>query len=71
MKVFEDNVLVCSMLEEFGNGRIFVVEGGGSLRIVFVGGNVVKLVEMNGWVGFVIFGCVCDVDEINECVVGV
>ncbi|XP_024399726.1 uncharacterized protein [Physcomitrium patens] len=71
VKVFEDNVLVRSTLEEPGNGRILVVEGGGSLRTALVGGNVAKLAETNGWAGLVIFGCVRDVDEINECAVGV
>lgn len=71
VKVFEDNVLVWKVFEELGKGKILVVDGGGSMCMVFVGGNVVKLVEMFGWVGLVIFGCVCDVDEINDCVIGV
>jgi regulator of ribonuclease activity A len=40
LKVFEDNVLVRTMLETPGNGRVLVVDGGGSLRCALVGGNL-------------------------------
>ncbi|KAI5005553.1 hypothetical protein ZWY2020_032796 [Hordeum vulgare] len=32
LKVFEDNVVVRKFLEEKGQGRVLVVDGGGSLR---------------------------------------
>ncbi|KAI5006854.1 hypothetical protein ZWY2020_042066 [Hordeum vulgare] len=32
LKVFEDNVVVCGFLEEKAQGRVLVVDGGGSLR---------------------------------------
>lgn len=71
VKVFEDNVLVRKTLEEPGQGKVLVVDGGGSMRTALVGGNVAKLAETSGWAGLVIFGCVRDVDEINECAIGV
>ena len=37
LKVFEDNALVRATLETPGNGRVLVVEGGGSLRCALVG----------------------------------
>ena len=40
-KVFEDNVLIREFLEERGNGRVLVVDGGGSLRCAILGGNPV------------------------------
>ena len=39
LKVFEDNVLARQFLEEKGNGRVLVVDGGGSLRCAILGGN--------------------------------
>ncbi|KAF7105267.1 hypothetical protein CFC21_106096 [Triticum aestivum] len=71
VKVFEDNVLVRGILEEKGEGRVLVVDGGGSLRRALLGGNIAMLAQNNGWAGIVINGCVRDVDEINECDIGV
>ncbi|KAH9606752.1 hypothetical protein KSS87_009535 [Heliosperma pusillum] len=71
LKVFEDNVLVREFLEEKGNGRVLVVDGGGSLRCAILGGNPVQQAQNNGWSGIVVNGCVRDVDEINSCDIGV
>ena len=71
VKCFEDNVLLRKTLEEPGSGKVLVVDGGGSLRNALVGGNVAKLAETSGWAGLVIFGCVRDVDELNDCAIGV
>ncbi|PHU17374.1 putative 4-hydroxy-4-methyl-2-oxoglutarate aldolase 2 [Capsicum chinense] len=71
LKVFEDNVLVREFLEEKGNGRVLVVDGGGSLRCAILGGNPVVQAQNNGWAGIVVNGCVRDVDEINGCDIGV
>ncbi|WP_109478595.1 ribonuclease E activity regulator RraA [Paraburkholderia sp. C35] len=71
LKVFEDNTLVRAVLEEKGAGRVLVVDGGGSLRCALVGGNLSRLAEKNGWAGIVVYGCVRDVLELNECNLGV
>ncbi|RYF03513.1 MAG: RraA family protein [Oxalobacteraceae bacterium] len=70
LKVFEDNVLVRTALETPGNGRVLVVDGGGSLRCALVGGNLGKLAEKNGWSGVVVNGCVRDSEELDACDVG-
>ena len=71
LKVFEDNVLVRSTLETPGNGRVLVVDGGGSLRCALVGGNLGVLAEKNGWAGIIVNGCVRDSVELNGCDVGI
>jgi regulator of ribonuclease activity A len=71
LKVFEDNVLVRAALETPGNGRVLVVDGGGSLRCALVGGNLGVLAEKNGWAGIVVHGCIRDSEEINACDIGV
>lgn len=71
LKVFEDNVLVRELLEEKGNGRVLVVDGGGSVRCAILGGNPVVQAHNNGWAGIVVNGCIRDVDEINGCDIGV
>lgn len=71
LKVFEDNVLVRSTLETPGDGRVLVVDGGGSLRCALVGGNLGVLAEKNGWAGIVVNGCIRDSAEINARDIGV
>uniref|UniRef100_A0A1D1Y6A1 4-hydroxy-4-methyl-2-oxoglutarate aldolase n=1 Tax=Anthurium amnicola TaxID=1678845 RepID=A0A1D1Y6A1_9ARAE len=71
LKVFEDNVLVREFLEQKGNGRVLVVDGGASMRCAILGGNPVQQAQNNGWAGIVVNGCIRDVDEINGCDIGV
>lgn len=71
LKVFEDNTLVRSTLETDGKGQVLVVDGGGSKRCALVGGNLGILAEKNNWAGIVVYGCVRDTLELNECNVGI
>jgi len=71
LKVFEDNVLVRAVLEEPGDGRVLVIDGGGSLRCALVGGNLAKLGLDNGWHGLIVYGCIRDAEEIGELPIGV
>ena len=47
-KVFEDNALVRTLLEEPGAGRVLVIDGGGSMRCALVGGNLAQLAVQEG-----------------------
>ncbi|KAK6947165.1 Ribonuclease E inhibitor RraA/RraA-like protein [Dillenia turbinata] len=71
LKIFEDNVLVRELLETKGEGRVLVIDGGGSMRCALVGGNLAQLAQNMGWAGIVVNGCIRDVDEINGCDIGV
>lgn len=71
VQVHEDNALVRSELEQPGQGRVLVIDGGGSLRRALVGGQLGVLAEHNGWAGIVVDGCIRDCDEINVCQIGV
>lgn len=71
VKVFEDNALVRSLLEEPGAGRVLIVDGGGSRRCALVGGNLAKLAATNGWKGLIVNGCIRDSAEIRATGVGV
>lgn len=71
LKVFEDNALVRTALEQPGNGSVLVIDGGASLRRALVGGQLALLAQDNGWSGIVVDGCVRDSDEINSCEIGV
>lgn len=71
LKVFEDNQQVRDMLASPGEGRVLVVDGGGSLRCALVGGNLGQLGVDNGWAGILVYGCIRDAVEINEQAIGV
>ena len=70
VKVFEDNVLVRQILSEAGNGRVLVVDGGGSLRCALVGGLIAQLAQKNRWSGIIVFGCIRDLAEVNATAIG-
>ncbi|GAA6141298.1 ribonuclease E activity regulator RraA [Hydrogenophaga sp. 5NK40-0174] len=71
VKCFEDNTPVKAMVESEGQGRVLVVDGGGSLRRALLGGNLGAAAARNGWAGVVIDGCVRDVGELIESEVGI
>ncbi len=71
LRVFEDNALVRATLETPGEGRVLVIDGGGSLARALVGGNLGKLAEANGWAGLVVYGAVRDSVELAACPVGI
>jgi regulator of ribonuclease activity A len=71
IKVFEDNALVRATLETAGEGRVLVVDGGGSERCALVGGNLGQLAVKNKWAGLVVYGYIRDSEEIAGQSVGV
>lgn len=71
LKLFEDNSLVRESLEQPGNGRVLVVDGGGSLRCALLGGNLAALAEKNGWAGVIVYGAVRDTRELAAARVGI
>jgi regulator of ribonuclease activity A len=71
LKVFEDNALVRTLLEEAGDGRVLVIDGGGSIRCALVGGNLAALAATNGWHGVIVNGCVRDTEELQDTELGV
>jgi regulator of ribonuclease activity A len=71
VKVFEDNQMVGTLLEEPGDERVLVVDGGGSMRCALLGGNLAKLGVANHWRGIVVNGCVRDTEEIGAMPIGV
>jgi regulator of ribonuclease activity A len=71
VKCFEDNSKIKELAGQPGQGRIMVVDGGGSLRRALLGDMIAAHALANGWAGFVIFGCIRDVDEIGAMDLGV
>lgn len=71
VKVFEDNSLVRAELEEPGDGRVLVVDGGASMRCALVGDNLAALGHDNGWAGIIVNGCIRDAAPISTIDIGV
>lgn len=71
IKCFEDNSLVKAAVDSAGDGRVLVVDGGGSLRRALLGGNLGAAAAKNGWAGVVIDGCVRDVMELAAHRIGI
>lgn len=71
VRCHEDNVLLRRRLSEPGDGRVLVVDGGGSLRCALLGDNIAGLARDNGWAGVVLNACVRDVDELAHVPVGI
>jgi regulator of ribonuclease activity A len=71
VKCFEDNSVVKQLAAEAGEGRVMVVDGGGSMRRALMGDQVAAEAATNGWAGAVIFGCVRDIDELATTELGI
>ena len=76
VKCFEDNSRVKALLnsdgkDKDGNGKVLVVDGGGSMRCALLGDMIAESAIDNGWAGVVIYGCVRDVDDLAQMGIGV
>jgi RraA family protein len=70
LKLFEDNSLVREALADDGNGKVLVIDGGGSLRCALVGDQLAILAHKNHWQGVVVYGCIRDSDDIHDIDLG-
>jgi regulator of ribonuclease activity A len=71
VRCFEDNVLLRAQVSEPGDGRVLVVDGGGSFACALLGDNIAELAVSNGWAGIVVNGCVRDVVALVELPIGI
>ncbi|RDE24757.1 putative 4-hydroxy-4-methyl-2-oxoglutarate aldolase [Motiliproteus coralliicola] len=71
IKAYEDNSLVREQVAQPGQGKVLVVDGGGSMRRAMLGDMLAEKAADNGWEGIVIYGCIRDVDAIGETDLGV
>ena len=71
VKCFEDNGLIRSVLEQNGAGRVLLIDGGGSLRKALIDADLAVMAEENEWEGIVVYGCVREVDNLEEMNLGI
>jgi len=60
VKCFEDNSRVKELVATAGEGRVLVVDGGGSTRCALLGDMLGRAAVESGWAGIVVWGCVRD-----------
>jgi regulator of ribonuclease activity A len=71
VRTYEDNVIVRQILEEPGNGRVLVVDGGGSLRRAILGDHIAEIAFKSGWAGVLINGCIRDIAGLSKISIGI
>jgi regulator of ribonuclease activity A len=71
VRCMEDNSRIREAVNSPGEGRVLVVDGGGSVRRALVGGNLAAAAAKNGWAGIVVDGAVRDAAELAACGIGI
>ncbi len=71
MRCFEDNTRIKEILATPGEGKVLLVDGGGSVRCALLGDQIAGEAARQGWEGVVIFGCVRDREALRALPLGV
>ena len=71
IKALEDNSRVREAVAEPGQGRVLVIDGGGSLRRSMLGDMLAEKAVANGWSGVLVHGAIRDSAAIGRLALGV
>lgn len=71
VKCFEDRELIDRVLSEPGEGKVLLIDGGGSLRRALLDSESAQLAVENNWEGIVCYGCVREVDLLEDFDIGI
>lgn len=71
LRAFEDNSLVREIVRTPGEGRVLVVDGGGSRRCALLGDLLAQAAVDHGWAGVIVAGCIRDSERIATMPLGV
>ncbi len=71
LSCYEDNSLVRELVTRPGQGRVMVIDGGGSLRRALLGDLLALKAAEQGWEGILIHGAVRDVGTLAMLALGV
>lgn len=71
VKCFENNPLVRKALEQSGDGKVLVVDGGGSMRCALLGDMLAEIAIKNKWNGIIIYGCIRDSAALANLEIGI
>lgn len=71
VKTHEVNTCVRELAHSPGEGRVMVIDGGGSLRRALMGDMIAAAASENGWAGAIIIGAVRDIDMLAQTDLGI
>ena len=71
VQCLDDNSRVKEAVNTPGNGRVLLVDAGGTVRRSMVGGLLAEAAARNGWAGVVVWGAVRDKAELAAAELGV
>ena len=71
VKCFESNGLIAEVLEENGEGRVLVIDGGGAVRRGLMDAELAQLAVDNGWEGIIVYGAVRQIQQLENLDIGI
>jgi regulator of ribonuclease activity A len=71
VQCFEDNSRVKELVASSGDGRVLLVDGGGSTRCALLGDMIGTEALEQGWAGIVVHGCIRDTAALAALELGV
>ncbi len=71
VKCFESNGLIAEVLEENGEGRVLVIDGGGAVRRGLIDAELAQLAVDNGWEGIIVYGAVHQIQQLENLDIGI
>ncbi|MFQ1049186.1 ribonuclease E activity regulator RraA [Avibacterium paragallinarum] len=71
VKCFENNGLIAKILEENGEGRVLLVDGGGAVRQALLDAELAQLAADNGWEGIIVYGAVRQIQQLENIDIGI
>lgn len=71
IKCFENNGIICDLVEQDGEGKVLVIDGGGSSRRALIDIYIAEAAAKNNWEGIICYGSVRDVDALEEVDIGI
>ena len=71
VKCYEDNTFVRAALEKNGQGKVLVIDGGGSTRCALLGDNIAELAQQNQWNGVLVYGSIRDSAAVAKIDIGI
>lgn len=71
VKCFENNGLIAEILEENGEGRVLLIDGGGAVRQALIDAELAQLATDNGWEGIIVYGGVRQIQQLENLDIGI
>lgn len=71
VKCFESNGLIAEILEENGEGRVLLIDGGGAVRRALLDASLAQLAVDNGWEGIIVNGAIRQIQQLENLDIGI